>query len=240
MNEAVKIAHKVAKEKLMPLGFVRIGSTSQYALDCGYFMIYIHYMPRFDRIYYRIGFHLFFEKTEALDGACCEDFDSPLKPDINLAKSDFEQEKKEEFEQEAFHYTNELLKSVHFFLKYEKDIRLLVKDLEDKGQSSLYWAFFNYGQLCLLAGEYEKGILYLKKSLENVMPPIENRENSSIKELRIKLPKMIQEIFTDRETAQREMVKIINKKRMVYSNIRRFSRMHLEKPFSLPDDLIVY
>lgn len=239
MNESVKIAHKVAKEKLIPLGFVRIGNTTHYALDCGYFMIDIHYMPRFGDLLYQIYFNLFFEKTEVLDGAVCKDWYNPIEPDVECMRSEFCEDRKEKFEKEVLHYTDEILKSVYFFLKYEKNIKLLVKDLEGKGQPQLYWRFLIYGQLCLLAGEYEKGILYLKKSLKYVNRP-RKYENDSEKELKILLLKMIHELFTDKVTAQQEMVKIINKKRMIYSNINRFSRMHLEKPFFLPEDLIVH
>lgn len=236
MNEAIKIAHKIAKEKLAPLGFVRIGTTSHYALDCGYYMIDIHYMPRPYGIIYHLSFHLFVENTKVFDGDCCQDFDSPLKPRINTLASYLDENTKEEFEEEVSHYTDEIIKTVNFFLRYKNNISLLVKDLENKGQPQLYWRYLKYGQLCLLAGEYDKGILYLKKSLENLGEPKEN-DNSSEKELRITLPKMIEEVFSNRETAQQEMVKVVNRKRMIYSNIKRFSRMHLEKPFSLPDDL---
>lgn len=236
MNEAVKIVHKIAKEKLVPLGFVRIGNTPRYALDCGYYMIYIHYLSRPYGIFYNIYFHFFFERTEDFDGAACKDYYNPLKPDVETVVSDFYEDKKEEFEKSVSHYTDEIIKTVNFFLRYKNNISLLVKDLENEGSPTLYWRYLKYGQLCLLAGEYDKGILYLKKSLENLGEPKEN-DNSSVKELRITLPKMIEEVFSNRETAQQEMVKVVNRKRMIYSNIKRFSRMHLEKPFLLPNDI---
>lgn len=234
MNEAIKIAHKIAKEKLAPLGFVRIGDSSHYALDCGYFMIDIHYMSRPYGIVYHTSFHLFFENTQDFDGVCCQDLDSPLKPNVNLLASYIDENTKEELEEEISRYTDEIIRTVHFFLRYRENLKLLVRDLKNEGGPTLYWRYLKYGQLCLLAGEYDKGIFYLKQSLELLGPPKEN-DNSSEKELRITLPKMIEEVFVDRKTAQQEMVKVVNRKRMIYSNIERFSGMHLEKPFLLPD-----